>query len=338
MFSASSPILTRCEAASASGPAHGAWWLGSLALLLAVSLPLPRPVRAEVGPPDVFARVAQAQAEVELIRASLGSPEVQPLGLEVTGAAPREVHLQALTLFAKADQLSFEQARQRGSSPSVQTAGSLADVLSVVDAAMGRLAIVKQHRGIREVSVLAQRDPSRTPTDVFLLLVATNRQLNQLLARPFEPRDVFAQVTMALGYAARLLSRYEGAVRLPDPPAHEPDKTPADVFGRLAGCFAEVVAIAEALGHRPLTLDVSGVERSRIAPNDVYDIASLTLSELVFLHGQVEGLTPPLDSYDPGPKTPSDVLQRAGILQAQLRDLRRLALDSPGRLRSGEAP
>jgi hypothetical protein len=308
-----------------------------LAPVLAVALGAVRLAQAEVGPPDVYARVSQVQAEVELIRVFLGAPAVEPLGLRVTGAAPREVHFQATTLFTKADQLSFERARQRGSAPRVESSGSPADVLAVVDAAMRRITVVKQHHGIMASSAPPVRDPSRTPTDVFLLLVDTNRQLNQVLRRPFEPGDVFAQVTLAMGYSARLLSKYEGAVRLPRAPAHEADKIPGDVFRRLGDCYAEAAGLATSLGHAPLTLDLTGVDHSRIAPSDAYDIASLVLSELAFLHGQVGGLALPLGRYDPGPKDPSDVFQRVGILRAQLQQLGQLVAESPRQLGPGGA-
>ena len=65
-------------------------------------------------------------------------------------------------------------------------------------------------------------------------------------------------------------------------------------------------------------LDASG---ATIGPSDVYSMATLLVSELTYLHMQVDDFEPPIRTYYPGSKLPSHVYQRVGILEAQLTEL-----------------
>lgn len=59
-----------------------------------------------------------------------------------------------------------------------------------------------------------------------------------------------------------------------------------------------------------------------ILPSDVYDLASLVLGEVAFLHAITPDANPapyPFESNQPGRKLPSHVWQLAGVLEAQLR-------------------
>ena len=74
-------------------------------------------------------------------------------------------------------------------------------------------------------------------------------------------------------------------------------------------------------------------QRSR--PSDVYDISSLLVAELAFLHQQAGTLDAPRPAYYPGRKFPSDVYQRAGQLKSQLDELQGLVKTRPAWLRNG---
>ena len=75
---------------------------------------------------------------------------------------------------------------------------------------------------------------------------------------------------------------------------------------------------------------------NRATPSDVYDIVSLLVSELAFLHAALPGAEPPHKSYFPGRKFPSDVYQRVGILEKQLAQLESLVERQPDWLRVKE--
>lgn len=107
--------------------------------------------REGVDPADVYARVALVRSELELVRREMGrraDPRPEP---DVRDASPREVFFQAVTLFRKANRLSFERAREQAPIPE-PPAGTIrpAHVLAVVDSALGRLGRVKASLGIPE--------------------------------------------------------------------------------------------------------------------------------------------------------------------------------------------
>ena len=65
-----------------------------------------------------------------------------------------------------------------------------------------------------------------------------------------------------------------------------------------------------------------------VTPSDVYDIASLLLSELAYMQNRVDTKRL-IEPYYPGYKTPSHVYQRAQHLQRYLAELERLTRSNP---------
>jgi len=288
-------------------------------------------------PPDVYVRVGLVREELELIRHEMGKPRNDQPDIGVTNAAPREVFFQAMTLFSKADRMCFEQTRDRAPVPETPaTVPQPPDVFRVADAALERIKRVKQYLNIPDATKELSRDANKTPNDVFISIVQANRQLNLLLDQQFSPSDVFQQVTRAIGYTSRLLAQFPGSTRIHEPPLFERGKRPADVYHRLVGCYKKVRQIAELSGHECLDL---AIESDRIeedtTPSDVYDIASLLVSELAYLHTQVATTTPPPGVYYPGRKFPSHVYQRAGILESQLLELAKWVSQYPEWLNEG---
>ncbi len=284
----------------------------------------------EIEPPDVFVRIALLRSELELIRYEMGKPQNHQPEIEVTNAAPREVFFQALTLFRKADRLCFEQIRERVPLPETST-GEIRPphVFAVVDAALGRVRRVKAKLGIGEQSQEMPRDATKTPTHVFRAIVQANRQLNLLLDQQFAPSDVYQQVTLAISYGSRLRARFPEATPIPEAPPFEGGKRPADVYRRLVGCFEQTRRIAEHSRLKVLELKVGGEHLEEVTPSDVYDLASLLVSELAYLHSKLQDAKPPHETYYPGRKFPSHVYQRVGILDALLLELLRWADEAP---------
>ena len=276
-------------------------------------------VKTEITPPHVFQRVALVREEIELIRLEMGKPQVDPPPIQVEKAVPREVYFQALTLFRKADRLAFEHTREQADEPSIP-AGLIqpADVSAVVDGAFERVRRVKETLGISEQADLKPVNPDIEPSQVFNSIVAANRELNHLLDHRFTPNDVYQEVTVAIAYVSRLLDSPGEVSTPPEPPAFERRKRPADVYRKLVSCFEEIHRIGENSGVAMLDLKVNDEQVEKVEPSDVYDVASLLVSELAHLHGQRRNAAPPRKVYNPGRKLPSHVYQRIGILCDQM--------------------
>ncbi len=284
-------------------------------------------------PTDVYARMTRVHGGIELIRFVMGKPKIAGAEIAVTGVAPREVYFQAITMFRKANRLSFEQTRVVAPTPELP-AGDIdpGDVLAVVNAALERISHVKARLEITTEPATRRTVSPKTPTEVFRSIVQANRQLNLLLDKRFAASDVFQQITLAVGYAARLRARFPGD-RIPEAPELEAGKRPWEVYRRLLECFSLIRDITAGSGLDILELQTSDDHTENVTPSDVYDIASLLVSELAYIHSWLDGAKPPRQVYYPGRKFPSDVYQRAGILGAQLRELRGLVADHPDWLR-----
>lgn len=289
---------------------------------------------AEITPPDVFVHVQLFRAELELVRVEMGRAKSALPAITVLNAAPREVFFQALTLSRKADQLAFEQLRQRSEAPvSPEGEPQPKDVFGAVDHALKSLRAVKRDLNCTEQAQAIERDDRKTPSDVFNAIVQANQQINVLLDRRFSPSNVYQQVTVAVNYASILLSEFPKATRIPRTPDFVPRKQPADVFRRLVGCFESMKKIGDASDVAVLELNVDEQLVPHVESSEVYDLASLLVSELSQMHLQLKNAAPPISSYYPGRKVPAHAYQRAGILEAQLTELQAKVIQNPNWLR-----
>ena len=203
----------------------------------------------------------------------------------------------------------------------------------MIDAALDRIRRTRQALGIVAQVVEQPADQAKTPTDVFRSIIQANRQLNILLTQNFSSSDVYQQVSRAIGYAFRLRAHVAPA-RMPEPPAFEAGKRPADVYRKLFECFQHLRDIAAFSHIEMLDLKVREADVESAEPGDVYDMASLIVSELAYLHAQLKDARPPYKIYPPGLKFPAHVYQRAGLLETQLIELQAMVQRNPTWLQS----
>lgn len=274
----------------------------------------------EIASSDVFTHVALARGDIDLIRLEMGKPKLERPDIQVNFVEPREVFFQALTLFRKTNQLCFELTGKRASMPPHPSeAIQPRHVLDVVNKTMERIRLIKDELGIAEKNAKPERDPGKTSTDVFRSIVQANRQINIMLARQIAPSDVYQRLTEAISYAAFLLREFpEVKDEIPPAPPFERRKTPADVYRRLVECVRIIQQTVQLSGLSILRASLE--EEANVVPGDVYNIASLIVSELAYLN-KVIGNRQPVQSFYPGRKFPSQVYQQAGILKNQLWEL-----------------
>jgi hypothetical protein len=298
-----------------------------------------RVLAEEITEDELLLRVETLQEELDRLRRYVGRPKLsEESDLPVSGAQTREVYFQALSLFKKADRFCFENTRLRGKRPVVQTAAIRpSDIDALVNAALLQLRKVSDGFGLERMPDRVASASEAEMDHIFHAIVRANRQLNLMLETPVKPSDVYQQVTVAIGYSERLLERFPHyKTKIPKPPAYEPNKMPRDVYRRLLNCCALVERISEASGVKQLQLGAVDANTINAAnPGDVYDVASLLVSELAYLHERLPESLPPRKAYYPGKKFPSDVYQRVGLLEKQLSALETLVNAEPNWL---EAP
>jgi hypothetical protein len=264
----------------------------------------------------------------------MGKPRAIARGVDVANVAPREVLFQMQTLFKKANRLSFEHTREISEEPAPPTGPiTPADVLRVTDAALERITHVKTRIGITQASPPPALDPSKTPTDVLIATIETSRQLNLLLDQSFSPAEVYEELTLAIGYAARLRARFPGD-RLPETPPYVRGKQSTDVARKLIDCLRLIERIATRSDLAMLVVEPREENLARVTPSDVYDMATLLVSELAYLWTRLDDAERPRPAYYPGRRFPSHVYQRAELLERQLSELAERVDASPDWLRS----
>lgn len=279
-----------------------------------------RPMES-IEPPDCFVRARRLVAEVELVRSEMGRPKDPRGSAAVSGASPREVYFQALAAHRKAGRLCREITGDAKSgiphAPAVPEIHP-GHVYGVIDVALLNLTTVKKALGMSETASEPARDAAKTPSDVFGALVGVSRQINLMLDRPFTPADVFQELSLAVSYASRLSRREPPAL-----PALERKKRPADCYVKLSSCLQSARALVEKTDHPVIAGAPDAGDPTWIAPSDVYDLASLLVAEMAFLHGLSTDVNPPhaWEAGAPGRKLPSHVYQLAGLFEQQLKGL-----------------
>lgn len=294
----------------------------STLLLLVLLTPVAHAANEEIQPPDVYQLVAVVSGEIERLRWVMGRPQIDQAMPEVKGVSPHEVYFQAVTLFEKINRLSFELTLVTENPPNIPP-GAIRPrhVHAMVKAAQGRIRHIEYTLGVNLAAPEPRRDASKTPTDVFKAVVQANRQLNMLIDRRFSPSDVYRQVTVAISYADRILATMPRPPLPPQVSPPTPGKRPVDVYRRLVEAYEMIREIGSKLDHPTLELIQWTDEEESIHPGDVFDIASLMVSELAYIHQDIPEAKQPRKIIWERGKFPSDVYQRVGVLEDQLQEI-----------------
>ena len=265
-------------------------------------------------PADVLARVQWFREELEAIRFEMGKPKDRGVTRLATDALAHEVYFQAITLFIKADRLALELTGSTGLRPRPVPPSDIRPyhTWGLVTAALDRLVAIKNELGIQEIVSENAQPPTTNPTEIARAIVQANRQLNLMLQRRMSSSDVFQQISWGIQYTKALLAQFPTATHSANTPSFERGKQPGDVFLRLVRCFKHVEEIARLSGTAVLHLDEKAAKRAvddfNIQPSDVYDLATLLVSDLTYLYGTLKD-APPLPSVPfPGRKFPSHVV------------------------------
>ena len=284
-----------------------------------------------ITPADVFARVQLVRKELDDIRFEMGSPKSREVGLLVAEATPHEVFFQAKTLDQKVARLTrelTEHAEPLGEKDRPEDIRPF-HVWKVVDTSLRRILSLKQQLGLTNTNSEALPDPETTPTQVFFVIGLANKQLNLLLLHQFSPKDVAEQVNLGMEYTTHLLRKFPTAPAPAPLPALERGRLPWDSYSRLIDCYTVLGDIAHASNIKMLSLANQNLDRPDIQPNDVYDLATLIISELAYLHAHLPTTLPPKRVSLHGPILPSHVYQQTGGLLAQLHALHKQVQDHP---------
>jgi hypothetical protein len=284
----------------------------------------------DVQPADCHAKVRRIAAELELVRAEMGRPKDSRPAFVVSAAQPRECYFGALTVFRKADSLCWEltgdDLEVLPEAPALSQLRPM-HVLAVLEGALREVLMVKQHLGIQERVEDPKPEAGREPGDVFQAMIGVSRQLNLLLERPFAPSDCLEIVSQAGKYASHLLANL-GAPG-PKAAAYQPQQRPADCYARLSAVVDRLREVMHTSGLKMFESPVS--QLADVVPSDVYDLASLVLAEVAFLHAHVPDSSPPapFSAHHPRRRLPSHVQQAAATLEAQLEALKTVAAAQP---------
>lgn len=272
---------------------------------------------------DILARANLMEENLNLIRQAMGKPPSSKVALSVKNASLRDNLFDGRVLYEKANQLAYEVTESYEALPKTNEKEVTPEVVwNLLNDSLKRILLVKKFLGIKKSVVEKVPSSPVTPTEVMNKLLQVNHNINGILIKKTSPSDVFQQITLSVNYMADMLKPYPGVNRLPAQPVFEANKRPIDVMVRLTHCFAELKEIAQDLHRNMLVVVIDKNRVYQVTPSNVYDIATILLSETKFISRIEQDKSAQIVPYYPGFKTPSLVYQRAGILLAQLQSLK----------------
>ena len=134
---------------------------------------------------------------------------------------------------------------------------------------------------------------------------------------------VLSQINLAINYTTLILAHLKADRKARNLilPKYERYKTHIDVYKELLECFGVIKSIYKSLNLEMLKLNVGSINFNNIIPSDVYNMASLIVSELSYIHSSLNIKKEPYDIIYPTHVFPSHVYQRVKLLKDKLNDL-----------------
>lgn len=267
----------------------------SVAFLLALAIAPPAGAE-EIQPPDVYALVAELADEVELLRSEMGVAKFSNDGFVVSNACPREVYYQAATVVERAQRLAAEQIGLRTTSIEMSQSKprTPADVHQLTQRSIDTIRKISRTFGITAHTSAHKPDPSKTPSDVYNATLMVGRQISLMVHDRHSPDDVYAKVEIANRRVAGLLRLESGRTVVIEEPELARKKRPSDVYLALLKAFDVIERIADRAGVQTLTVNATAVEAEDINPSEVFELATLIVSELDFLNAKRGAISPPI--------------------------------------------
>lgn len=311
-------------------------WILRLALLVLVSAlaPVSAWAQVELDPPvsghrgddidsaDVLARARVIEAHVERLRKHMGRPVPPPPILVVKSAAPREVLFAAGNLRRRLAALQFERLRRetpwRTDYP--QRAIRPADVFRQVQLAIPVIETIEATFGLKGDIEEQLVEEEVTPAQVMNELIHLGALVEGLMERPSMLNGAYVYTTYAMLFALEVHRVRTNAMMPPAPPM-VPGQTNVDAVHQLLACMKRIRAIFAKLEVPAAEVELRLTEGRHPTADDLSNLVALILAELIWLRGRVPGTRQPIEPYMVGPKLPSDVVQRAGLLEAILADI-----------------
>lgn len=269
---------------------------------------------------QVYALAENIRLEVESIRYLMGSQKTAGTIVQVENAELREVYFQAVSLYNKIRRLHYHLLLETGADlPAVPVNIGPEEVRGVLLLCLSQLGDIKRQYGITAVQSSLTPGEEVGPSNIYVSLLSTIRQVNSMLQdRPYSPSDVYQEFTTAFYYMLHIYRRVEGTVMLPSP---EPvlGKQPGDVYAEVKETYKTLAELFRLSGLH--VLEMKAWPSGQVKPSEVYDMAVLISSELRFLYGKLPDTDPVYEAVYPGVKFPSHVFQRVVHLHNHLKVL-----------------
>ncbi|MFI5343290.1 MAG: hypothetical protein ACHQUC_03620 [Chlamydiales bacterium] len=243
--------------------------------------------------------------------------------LIIENAQPRDVLLQSISIYNKANRLAFEYTRQ--TNPEMSTTDvNQTHLENIWNVLHQTLLIFYRLQPILDIKQPIKIDMPRTPitlTEVSKLLIELNQQIDDMGWTQASPAETFGALTKAIYLAAALLADSPEPQEIPDAPAFERGKTPEQVYRRLLTIMNMINLISERQHIPSMSIRVENLQAENIHPSDVNDMTYFIIARLESFYYLAHKKNKEIEIYYHGWKLPSHIFQRAGILEIQVQHL-----------------
>lgn len=269
---------------------------------------------------DLYKQTIQIEAELEALRYYMGKPLIQKIPFQINESQVSDIYFISLSIFEKANNLSFEFTRTLTDYPNVIFKNvQLNDISEILSNVLQRITLIRSQLPIKLEKKPITPISEITPEILLNKLLIMSRQLDILQDTPTQSTLVYEKLTEAIYLAGAVLEAIPNTTDYPTPQEYEGGKTNADVYQKTQSLYQEVAKLLtnEKLSQSQLEFILT----PNIIANDIYDLLSIIVARLSDIYSRIKNPQQPFPTIYPGRKFPSDVYQRLSVLEQQIQQL-----------------
>lgn len=267
---------------------------------------------------DVYYLAHSIDQKISAIGLAMGETLQTRKNFDVDEVSSRAVYFQARTFYKKTGRLMYDFTRTPTIEiEQIEVNAKPSHVFALLTLADKHLSEVASSLNIEIPTKGLIEYHTKKPKDVFLKIISMNQKINRLLDFRFSPADTFENITASIYQSSAILQTLPGVRTIEDPEALEKNISSEQVFQRLLRIHNELGAFLKDADSDPVVFTLSPAPSVEILPSDAYDMASVVFSRIIHIASilNLDDIHTP--TYYPGKMVPSNVYQRASILEKQ---------------------
>lgn len=272
---------------------------------------------------DIYRQVEAIKQLINQFMFAMGKKMKVHPRIIVENAQPQDVLFQSTSIYNKTSRLAFQYTRSSYQliSMNYENKSNMEHIWQILHKTLLILYRLQPILDIRQPLVVKTPSKPVSLTDMSSQLIQLNQLMDDMGWVQASPSETYSVLTKAVELAAALNAHSPLPQTIPNPPAFERGKTPAQVYRRLLTIMDMLNQISDKQQIPSIKIHVYSFKDIDVNPSDVNDMTHFIIARLEIFYSLINPKVTGFDVYYYGWKLPSDIYQRAGILKRQIKHL-----------------